>query len=106
MGVCAFAGEKGEYSMALTQEDLLAISQMLDKKFDSRFKSIENRLKRIEVDLLENNIIPRLNTIEACYTSTFNRYKNAADRMEAAIEDVELLKKTVADHSEKLKRLA
>lgn len=92
--------------MALTKEDLLAISRMLDKKLDSRLKPMESRLKRIEVDLLENNIIPRLNTIEACYTSTYNRYKNDADRMEAAIEDVELLKETVAEHSERLQKLA
>ena len=49
--------------MALTNEDLLAISQLLDTKLDARLKPIENQLKRIEVDLLENNAIPRLNTI-------------------------------------------
>lgn len=45
-------------------ELLLAFSDMLDKKLDARLIPIENRLKRIEVDLLENNILPRLNTIE------------------------------------------
>lgn len=50
--------------MALTNEDLLAISQLLDAKLDARLQPIENRLKRIEVNLLENNVIPRLNTIE------------------------------------------
>lgn len=58
--------------MALTNEDLLAISQLLDKKLDARLKPIENTVKRIEVDLLENNVIPRLNTIESCYTETYN----------------------------------
>lgn len=47
--------------MALTNEDLLAISQLLDTKLDSRLKPIENHLKQIEIDLLENNVIPRLN---------------------------------------------
>lgn len=54
-------------------ELLLAISEMLDKKLDARLNPIENRIKRIEVDLLESKIIPRLNTIESCYTSTFDR---------------------------------
>ena len=49
-------------------ELLLAISDMLDKKLDARLKPIEGRVKRIEIDLLENNAIPRLNTIESCYT--------------------------------------
>ncbi len=58
--------------MSLTSEDLLAISQLLDAKLDARLKPIENRVKRIEIDLLENNVIPRLNTIESCYTETEN----------------------------------
>lgn len=92
--------------MALTNEDLLAISQLLDTKLDARLQPIENRLKRIEVDLLENNVIPRLNTIESCYTGTYNRYKDHADKMEAAFADIELLKKVVAEHSEKLQKIS
>ena len=92
--------------MSLTNEDLLAISQLLDTKLDSRLKPIENQLKRIEVDLLENNIIPRLNTIESCYTDTYNRYKDYADKMEAAFADIEILKKVVTEHSEKLKKIS
>lgn len=75
--------------MALTSEDLLAISQLLDTKLDARLKPIENQLKRIEVDLLENNVIPRLNTIESCYTDTYNRYKDYSDKIEAAFADIE-----------------
>lgn len=92
--------------MALTNEDLLAISQLLDAKLDARLKPIENQLKRIEIDLLENNAIPRLNTIESCYTHTYNRYKNYADKIEAAFADIELLKKVVTEHSEKLQKIS
>ena len=52
----------------------------------------------------ENIIMPRLNDIEACYTSTYKRYKDHADRMEQTYEDVALLKKVVASHSEMLQR--
>lgn len=92
--------------MALTNEDLLAISRLLDVKLDARLKPIENRLKRIEVDLLENNVVPRLNTIESCYTDTYNRYKDYAEKMEAAFADIEIMKKVIAEHSEKLQKLA
>ena len=92
--------------MALTNEDLLAISHLLDVKLDARLNPIENRLKRIEVDLLENNVIPRLNTIESCYTDTYNRYKDYAEKMEAAFADIEIMKKVIAEHSEKLQKLA
>ena len=92
--------------MSLTNEDLLAISQLLDTKLDAKLKPIENQLKRIEVDLLENNALPRLNTIESCYTSTYNRYKDYVDKIESIFDDIELLKKVVTEHSEKLQKLA
>ncbi len=51
--------------MALTNEDLLAISQLLDTKL----KPLEDRTKNIEL-LLESDVLPRLQNIEACYTFT------------------------------------
>ena len=92
--------------MSLTNEDLLAMSQLLETKLDAKLKPIENQLKRIEVDLLENNVIPRLNTIESCYMDTYNRYQDYADKMEAAFADIELLKKVVTEHSEKLQKIS
>ena len=87
-------------------ELLLAISEMMDKKLDARLNPIESRIKRIEVDLLENNVIPRLNTIESCYTSTFDRYKDSVDEYESMKQDIAIIKKVVAEHSEKLQKLA
>ncbi|KAI4450220.1 hypothetical protein C823_004753 [Eubacterium plexicaudatum ASF492] len=54
-------------------ELLLAISNMMNEKFKANLTPIENRLSRIELTL-ENDIKPRLNSIESCYTDTFNRY--------------------------------
>ena len=87
-------------------ELLLAISDMMDKKLDARLNPIESRIKRIEVDLLENNVIPRLNTIESCYTSTYDRYKDSVDDYESMKQDIAIIKKVVAEHSEKLQKLA
>ena len=87
-------------------ELLLSISDMLDKKLDARLNPVENRMKRIEIDLLENNVIPRLNTIESCYTDTYNRYKDFTDKMQATFDDTELLKKVVSEHSEKLQKIS
>ena len=68
-------------------------------------KPLERQLRRIEVDLLENNVIPRLNTIENCYLSTYERYKNSADRMETIAADVEIMKKVMSEHSRRLQKL-
>ena len=93
-------------------ELLLAISDMMDKKLKSELQPIKNRLDRIENNVsnislkLENEIQPQLNTITACYTDTFDRYKDNADKMEAAFDDIELLKKVVAEHSRKLQNIS
>ena len=86
-------------------ELLLAISEMLDKKLDARLNPIENRIKRIEVDLLESKVIPRLNTIETCYTSTYDRYKDRVGDYEALKQDISIMKKVITEHSEKLQKI-
>ncbi|MDE6621447.1 MAG: hypothetical protein K2K74_13350 [Lachnospiraceae bacterium] len=92
--------------MMTDNELLLAISEMLDKKLDARLNPIENRIKRIEVDLLESKVIPRLNTIESCYTSTFDRYKDSVEDYEAIKQDISIMKNVITEHSEKLNKLA
>lgn len=87
-------------------ELLLAISCIMDEKLEAGMKPIENRLRRIEVDLLENNVLPRLSTIESSYTSTYNRHKDYAEKMDVAFTDIELLKKVVSEHSEKLQKIS
>lgn len=98
--------------MSLTNEDLLAISQLLDTKLKSELQPIKNDIHSLKDDVtkinltLENIIIPRLSTIESCYTDTYRCYQNYSDKIEAAFTDIELLKQVVSEHSEKLQKLA
>lgn len=149
-------------------ELLLAISDMMDQKLDTRLKPIETDIKSMKEDIntlkedvsslktdvsilktevaiikedvnslkinyntlstevsnlkddvnllktdvlsiklfQENTILPRLNTIESCYTGTYTRSKNYADKMQSAFDDIDLLKKVVSEHSKKLEHLA
>lgn len=92
-------------------ELLLEISKMLDPireditEMRQDLTDIKNRVKRIELTQ-ENRILPRLNTIEACYTSTFDRYKDSVEDYEAMKQDISIIKKVVSEHSEKLQKLA
>lgn len=52
-------------------ELLLAISDMLD----SKLKPIKEDIQFLKLQN-ENEILPRLQNIESCYTSTYNRYKS------------------------------
>ena len=93
-------------------ELLLAISDMMDKNLKSELQPIKNRLDRIENNAtnislkLENEVQPQLDTITSCYSDTYNRYKDYVDRMEAVFDDVELLKKVVSEHSQKLQNIS
>ena len=85
-------------------ELLLAISNMLDPIRED-LQEIKTRVKKIEITQ-ENKILPRLNTIESCYTSTYDRYKDNVDTYESMKQDISIIKKVVAEHSEKLQKLA
>lgn len=85
-------------------ELLLAISNMLDP-IKEDIQEIKTRVKKIEITQ-ENEILPRLNTIESCYTSTYDRYKDNVDTYESMKQDISIIKKVVAEHSEKLQKLA
>ena len=111
-------------------ELLLAISNMLDTKLKAELQvlkmelheeiqavSTEVQTLKEEVQTLktevhriklyqENVIMPRLNTIEACYTDTYKRYARYVEKMESTFHDVEMLKIVVAEHSEMLQKLA
>ena len=86
-------------------ELLLAISDIMDEKFKANLTPIKNRLSRIELTL-ENDIKPRLNSIESCYTDTFNRYKDSVEKYDSMLMDISILKKVVSEHSEKLQKIS
>ena len=80
---------------------LLTMSDMMDHKL----QPVNERLKRIELTQ-ENDILPRLQNIESCYISTFKRYQAGAEKIDTMQDDVDILKKVVAEHSEKLQKFA
>ena len=55
--------------------------------------------------LLENDFQPRLQNIEGCYISTFNRYRDGVDRMEQLETEVDSLKSVVEEHSRQLQKI-
>lgn len=64
---------------------------------------INGRLKKIELTQ-ENIILPRLQNIESCYTSTYDRYRDHVEDYETMKQDITVLKKVVAGHSEKFEK--
>lgn len=85
-------------------ELLLAISNMLDPLKED-IQVIKERVKKIELTQ-ENMVLPRLNTIESCYTSTYDRYKDNVETYESMKQDISIIKRVVAEHSEKLQKIS
>ena len=74
------------------------------KSIESRVGSLEHDVKLLKLQN-ENEIIPRLQNIEECYLSTFNRYKDSVDDYESMKIDIGLLKDVTREHSERLQVL-
>lgn len=102
------------------KEMLSAISGLLDEKLEGLITDIAGLKKDVSVlkkdvsvlkkDMhyvkivqLENNVIPRLSTIESCYLDTFQRYKERTEQFDQMTEDIGVLKSVVSDHSENWK---
>lgn len=89
-------------------ELLLAISNMIQAQLEpinQKFAQNNQEIHEIKL-LIENDVLPRINNIEACYTSTYRRYAGGIEQMKCLQADVDILKKVVAEHSEKLQKLA
>ncbi len=95
--------------MALTNEDLLAISQLLDVKLDSKFKSELQPLKDDIRDIklhLENITDKNIQLLAENYVPAAKRYEKAVPEIQAMQADIEILKKVVTNHSEKLQKIS
>ena len=95
--------------MALTNEDLLAISQLLDVKLDAKLKAelqtVKDDIRDIKVHL-ENVTDKNIQLLAENYVPAAKRYEKAVSEIEAMQADIEILKKVVTGHSEKLQKLA
>lgn len=81
-------------------ELLLSISDLLDNKL----RPIKDDIKTLKLQN-ENDILPRLQNIESCYTSTYRRYSNGMEQLDAIQSDIDIMKKVLQDHSEKLQKI-
>lgn len=113
-------------------ELLIEISGLLDKKLkpinerldqmDARFDRMDARIDGVDAKidgvreesrsdiknirlLLENDVLPRLQNIESCYTDTYRRYIVGIEKIDAMQADIDILKRVVSEHSKKLQNM-
>ncbi len=66
--------------------------------------NLEISVRNINLNM-ENDFSPRLQNIEGCYLTTYNRYQSGVEQIDVIQTDVDMLKKTVSNHSRQLKQL-
>ena len=76
----------------------------LDAKIDNVREEAHSEIKHIRL-LLENDVLPRLQNIESCYTDTYERYAVSTEKIDAMQTDINLLKNVVSEHSRKLQNI-
>ena len=107
-------------------ELLLAIADMLDKKLSAQLEpmkidiadvkndinsmknditDLKNEVNKINV-ILENEIRPDIKLLAENYLPAALRYEKSNKEHDAMKSDVELLKKVVTEHSEKLQKIS
>ena len=92
-------------------ELLLALSEMIDNKL----KPLNEKIGKIEADMnhgfnkvsviLENEIRPDIKLLAENYLPAAKRYEKALMETENMKVDIELLKKIVMEHSDKLQKI-
>ena len=70
-----------------------------------KVEGLKDEIRYVRVVQLENNVIPRLSTIESCYLDTFHRYVEHTEQIDKMAADIEILKSVVSEHSRKLEKI-
>ena len=91
-----------------TQENVngrLEKIEQTQENVNCQLENVKCRLEKIEL-MQENDILPRLQNIETCYTDTYRRYSKGIEQLETLQSDVDILKKVVSEHSKRIPQLA
>lgn len=90
-------------------ELLLALSDMMDVKLKT---SLQTELQPLKDDIryiklhLENVTDKNIDLLAENYVPAAKRYEKAVPEIEAMLADIEIMKKVITEHSEKLQKLA
>ena len=86
-------------------ELLLAMAELFDKKMETQLQALRDDIRDIKLTL-ENNITPNIQLLAENYVPADKRYEKGSTEIENLKVDIELIKKVIKEHSDKLNRIA
>lgn len=93
------------------REELGAEVQNVREELGAETSDIRGEISGLKADiteikiLLENDIRPRLSTIESCYVEAAGKFASKAEKIDSLSMDVDILKDVALEHSKKLKKI-
>lgn len=98
--------------MSLTNDDLLAISQLLDTKLKAELTPIQNDIeilkneqRRINI-IIEHEIQSDIRFLAENHMPAAKKYEKATAKIEAMQSDIDVMKSVIREHSEKLQKIS
>ena len=86
-------------------ELLLAVAELFDKKLETQLQPLRDDIRDIKLTL-ENNITPNIQLLAENYVPAAKGYEKGSTEIENLKVDIELIKKVIKEHSDKLNRIA
>lgn len=100
-------------------ELLLALSDMIDAKLDAKIEPLKVDMQEIKHEIqglknditcikldIENDVKPDIKLLSENYVPAAKKYEKATPQIEAMKADIEIIKKVVTEHSEKLQKIS
>ena len=81
------------------------MAELFDKKMETQLQPLRDDIRDIKLTL-ENNITPNIQLLAENYDPAAKRYEKGSTEIENLKVDIELIKKVIKEHSDKLNRIA
>ena len=93
-------------------ELLLAMSEMMDTKLKAELEPIKQDISHMKQEqtrinlIIENEIRNDIKLLAENYLPSAKRYEKETHKIESMQSDIDIIKKVVSEHSEKLKKIS
>ena len=76
-----------------------------NKNLHARLDSLEKEVKKNSL-ILENEVLPRLQTIEQCYVESSRIFMQKSEQIDRIQSDTDVMKIVIQEHSESLEKIS